>query len=504
LNRAADDSRRNLVPQWLSARDKEAVRASLPGKHIDQARLDKTKVDRELLKIHAAWEAHRGLGYATELTSAAATHNRPEIAQEAARLILERSEQATNSAVYLARKVLGDEPGETPELDVSSMATRTEREAIEAIREGRRLLRLLPENPAVYVEVSRGHAVLGQNVKAERAMDYALRLAPEHRRVLRAASRLYQLHNDPLRSLLLLRRRSVTRHDPWLIAAELAMSKAAGKDPRFARVGRDLLSSRRFHPFHTSELAAALASLELEHGQRRRARQLFRSALEEPTRNTVAQAAWAERRERPITVFDDELVDKFNVAEARFFAYEHSRDWTDALRAAWDWLHNEPFSTRPVLFGTNVAAVAVGRYDIAEELLKIGLRADSDDRRLLCQAIYVYGSAGKIKEAERYLERVRRLSLSSEERVVLTANEGLLLYRKGFVSEARAKYLAAVSAASNMRNNPAFVLNALAHFAREEKRFNGSLLPELLASVNKLKAVDKHPALDAFVEDLLK
>ncbi len=481
------------------------MRATLPSKQHPNERPRNQAAYSELHKIVAAWEEHRGIGHAAELISAAITYNRYEVAEDAARYALSQRRQVTNSIVRLAGRILGTRTHEVIPQE-TSIVEQTRSEAVKAIQEGRRLVHAFPANPMAFVEIARGHTVLGQGLKAERAMGQALRLAPQHRPVLRAASRLYQLRKDPLRGLLLLRRQSVTKSDPWLVAAELAMAKAAEQSPKFVRLGRELLESGHFHPFHVSELAAALATLELENGRDRRARQLFRVSLEEPTQNSVAQATWAERQQNSLTVFDENqsVTDKYPTSEAWFFANMYEQNWKESIKAVQEWLYSEPFSTRPVLFGSQVATIAVGNHHLSKQLVETGLRADPNDRRLLFQATYVYGSAGDVENAEKYLNKLRLLVLSRKEQIVLTANEGLIAYRQHRVEEARAKYLEATLAASKIRTEPSFALNALVHFAREEKNIRGEYFTHLLPIIDGLKNTPKNPVLDALIKNLLE
>ena len=504
MNNNADDTQRNIIPQWLDSREKEAVKATLPSKPQPSEDQKTATIYHELQKIIAAWKEFGGMGHAAELISAAVTYNRYELAEDAAHFALAQEHRSTESISRLAKRVLGADDAEDVN-EAVSIAEQTRSEAVKAIREGRGLIKIFPANPMVLVDIARGHTILGQPEKAERAMGQALRLAPQHRPILRAASRLYQLRKNPLRGLLLLRRQSVTQNDPWLVAAELALSKAAEQPPRLVRSGRNLLEFGDFHPFHTSELAAALASLELANGKDRRARQLFRLSLREPTQNSVAQAAWAERQQSSLSLLDEDLSvpDKYLSSEARFFALMQEQDWEECIRAAWSWLHSEPFSTRPVLFGSQVATIAISDHRTSKQLIETGLRADPDDRRLLLQATYVYGSAGDTENAEKYLGKLRLLNLSSKEKIILTANEGLVAYRRNRVEEARRKYMEATLQAAQVKNEPSFSLNALLHFAREEKTIDGEYLPYLLPIIDRLKDVPKNPVLDALIKNLL-
>src|SRR5207249_126382 len=109
--------------------------------------------------------------------------------------------------------------------------------------------------------------------------------------------------------------------DPWLVAAEVAVSPLAGRTSRLIKHGRRLLESHQFEPIAVSELASAIGTEDLAAGSVRRARQLFGSSLNDPTENAVAQAEWASRHDAGFK-FEERLLDVEYSYEARahFFA----------------------------------------------------------------------------------------------------------------------------------------------------------------------------------------
>lgn len=500
------DKKRTVVPQWLNFRDHESIRISLPSKEQPLVETGES-TQHSLDEIESAWRTAHGLGHAAELVAAATALRQPERARDAAEYILENGDRATESATFLARAVLGqgEESSTSPETRGSSLAQTTGMEAEQSIRHGRRLLRLLPDNPATLIDIARGHTILGQGKKAERAMLQALRLAPDHRRTLRAAARLYQLHGRPDTGLRLLRHRPVAKEDPWLVAAELALSQTVGENPKLGRQARLLLKSGDYSPFHTSELAAAIASLEHEHGQHRNARRLFRQSLTDPTRNAAAQASWAQRQGEPLELEEDPVAHQRTgtAGEALFFRHVVSHDWHPAILAARDWLLEEPFSTRPVLFAAEVAAMGLNDYTEAIAFVETGLRADPDDKRLLLEATYVYASSDQPEKAIGYLRRIDPATLNRAERVVVEADLGLIQFRAGSPEEGLKSYLNAVNMARSMRADPALAVNAAAHLARELRRLGRTVPPEILELVDERFDEASNPLLATFIARIL-
>ncbi len=226
----------------------------------------------EIAELRNDFRRYRTPIYAADLVDAALVTGRREIGSEAAEFLIgcdvaERTQLLAHAV--LVPDTTGISKLEPPEL------TRAER--CMRIARARRQLRAAPRDPIRLVDLAREYAVLAQNDPAERALRRALALAPENRFVLRSAARFYLHRRAPDLAHRLLRRAAATKVDPWLLAAEIMMDDGA------------------FAPRDTSELASALGTIELTHGNRRKLRKYFERALLDPTENTVAQAGWVAR-----------------------------------------------------------------------------------------------------------------------------------------------------------------------------------------------------------------
>ena len=188
----------------------------------------------------------------------------------------------------------------------------------------RRWLRAEPRDSIAWVDLARLYATLGARTHAARCMTIASQLAPDNRFVLRAATRLWVHLDDPERAHdVVARQIGTTSPDPWLLAAEIAACRAARRPQKRVKVAQRVLGaggagSQTERPL--SELAAALATLELEAGAMRKSRRLFGRALECPTENSIAQAAWASTRDVGIELHSRYL-EYANAFEARSWMY---------------------------------------------------------------------------------------------------------------------------------------------------------------------------------------
>lgn len=497
MSQFIDDSERRMIPRWRDSRDAAKFKETTPLSALPTQKLEYIEDNGEtsLLAAQDAWEANRGLAFANDFVATALLHKSLDVAKDAAKFVLENENRTTRQAVALARKLLG-----FPRLSESQSLTIHERSAAE-VRLLRGSLRRTPDNPVGWVDLARNYMVLGEHLKAERAIQIAISLAPEHRFTVRAATRLFHVLGDAERALHLLRGRAVTPNDPWLIAAETAIARVVERTPKFVRRGREFLKSGRFSPFHLSELAASLGSLDFEDGNDRQARKKFQIALQEPTENTIAQAAWVGRHNLELDVSEN-YIGGLDSHEAKAWAHLEARDWQSALEQAQNWVRDEPFSSRSVTFGGHIASVALENHNEAINFLKIGLEASPNDFSLLNNIAFYYASAGDPENATKHLGRASRLTLDKIDNIYLVATEGFIAYRTGDAELGRAKYIAALRSAKEL-DKPQLAFAALCFFAQEEAYIDGYLLKSLLSQLEKLRPMYQDAALEPLLQRLL-
>ena len=472
-----EDPRRQVVPRWRPFR----VAAHLgllgdpgPGKE----RLEPSP--GEIEELEAEWHRHRSPSHAANLIDAAIVLNRPEIATEAARFLLSNPLDDSSQS-DLARFILGEVIGPEPVATPPDLAPQERHRRIAAAR---RSLHRQPRNPVLLVDLARDYSALGQLKKAEKAILQAVSLAPDNRFVLRAASRFFLHTHRPDDAHKLLRGADRTRHDPWLLAAEIVAAIAAEKTSRWVNLGRRMIDDGMIEPQHTTELASAIGTIEHSHGNRRQVRRLFAHALIRPTENTVAQASWISRHMPGFEVRRDKLQVP-RAYEARAWKSVVEGRYTDAIEMAWKWLRDEPFATRASQFGSGVAAVALGDFQTATVLASAARMANPDDPRLIAQLIYCLASRDDPDEAERLLVDVlpglirRNPGVHSdiEWSVIEAADRGLIAYRRGHVEEGRFNYTRAIALARQTGKEP-LRAGAFLNFVREEALANpGTEIP---------------------------
>lgn len=441
----------------------------------------------------ASWEKHQTSAHAADAVGAGISLGREDEVAHVARFLLRESPDTWFWGRQIASRLAGSTPDSRAR---KSLPSETSIEHLRAqIRSRRQLLRAEPRDPISWVDLSRDYVALGHGDKARQCMDIALKLANRNRFVLRSSSRLWVHLDRPDKAHGQLVRSPRTKHDPWLLAAEIATAGAAGVNPRFTKAARLMLEGRKQPATHVSELASALATLEMASGKTRKARKLFRRSLESPTDNSIAQAVWARNLHLPF-VIDDQYLEFPNAFEAGSWSYYFDENWRKAVEQCEFWQFDQPFSRRPGIQGSYVAAVALDDYVKCKALAELGLRSNPNDLTLLNNYTFALINLGEIHIAQDNLSRMRSMQNTIPDQVAFFATRGLLAFRTGEFAEGRDSYTAAIELARRSGDQRQLAI-ALYFFAKEElahtRAANSSLVSE---SLTALRSTDNDPSLE--------
>src|SRR5713101_1195613 len=470
----AGDQQRYIVPRWHTSA-LAAARAELaPLRLRDQPLADAEGLMEEKLD---AWRRNRSLSFAADLVGAALLFQEvPAEALAAAGFIL-TSPSATPSARMLARRVVDPRSADESEADPAILVGSKERSA--RIRDLRHGLREGPRNPLAWADLSFEYASAGLRDKSVSAMEMALRLAPTSRFVVRSAPRLFLQAEEPDRAVQLLRHTETSRFDPWVMAAEIAASGVARRSPRLAKVGATLIVEKRLPAGHVTELSSALATLEAQAGDLRRARRFFNLSLIDPTENAVAQAESAAREINGMQL-EARHLELPGSYEARARQQLQVGKFGDALKNSWLWLADQPFASDPASFGSYVAGVALRDYAESLRLIEVALVANPSNWLLLNNQAFALASLDRLDEAEKTFDKIVVTRGERGKYPVWRATRGLLQFRRGRTANGREDYLEALRLFQIGGFRQAAAI-AAAFLAREE----------LLAGGDAKKAVDR-------------
>lgn len=480
------DKDRKVIPRWRSFSD---VLGRRELESVAPPQVDQTVHFDYLAQKIVDWRRHKTVGHASDLVGAALTLGREQEAIEAARFLLQDNLSVSPWVRELAERA--SRPSNNIETTLPRFVTVEElREQVKTLKY---LLRIEPCDPITWVELSRAYAIQGQNRQADRSMTVALQLAMNNRFVLRSASRLWVHLNDIEKAHDVLINADRTRYEPWLLAAEIALSGAAERKPKFIKAARRMLTERRYPPIHISELASAVGTLELQAGSVRKSKKLFRLSLEDPTENSVAQVAWVSRQYNTMHL-EDRYLALPNAFEAKSWDHYKNSEWENTVEQCERWQFDQPFSSRPSGLGSYVAAVALEDYELSKQFAERGLVANPVDFILLNNLAFACINLQDFDRAKESLSKVNRSTLSDVQQAILQATEGLLEYRNGDVLRGRRLYSDARTIARRIKNDRLYAL-ASAFYAIEEASHEGSDSNIKLSEIHRTLKNDNDPIL---------
>jgi Flp pilus assembly protein TadD len=367
------------------------------------------------------------------------------------------------------------------------------------IRDLKRLLTSDPRDAIRWADLALAYTSLGQIAQAREALRRSLILAPDNRLVLRNITRFWVHLRNPEAALFVLRRSPATPDDPWLLAAELSVSTLADERPQFTKAALRVMQGGRFHDRHLSELAGAMASLELRSGNARRARKFFRRALTSPTENAVAQAAWAHFAGGLDIISEEHLSPTANY-EARARESAYSGDWNHSVLEASSWVADQPFSVGAAAFASYVAAVGALDYAAGAQFATRGLQANPQNTLLLNNLAFCRASMGNPSGAAEVISQIPRAEVQDDG--VLLATTGLIEFRRGNPTGGRLLYRKAINLFKT-KNLPKSEALAAIFLAREERIAVTEEATQALEGAIRLSAGRPEPEIRRLLASLL-
>ena len=473
MSAASDKRPRQVVPRWRPSG--VMARLGLTESSTNRARRELPPTT-ELQQRRQEWLDNRDVPHAADVISTAFGMGLGESVRDVAEFVLTTKEDVPRPLEMLARGIIeGADPLPVSPIDIDEVGRHGR------ISRLKRRLRDWPRDVLSRVDLALEYTILGQREKASKHITVALSLAPISTFVVRSAVRFFLNNADPERAVFIARRAPRLTLDPWLMAAEIAASAISERNSRLTKAARLMIQGGNFAPKHISELAGALATMELKCGNRRFARRLFRIALQSPTENALAQAEWACKELRELEV---EVASR---ASAR--SYEATtqinlgqQKWTSVIDNAKCWRLDEPFATRSAHVGSCAAMVVVEDFPMALEFADFGLATKPQDLLLLNNKAVALALMDRPMDAVDVLKKVEIAGKQDDDyAAVHLATSGLVQFRLGDAESGRRLYERARDIAKRRRNLQEETW-ALLFQAREEARFNLQQALGLLAA----------------------
>ena len=466
-----EDRHRNVVPRLRSFITTLALgeldAPTRPVHVVDEQSLD--SLERNIV----AWHKNRTVPFAADVVSSAFVLNKTDAVRDAAEFLLSPASQAPDAAKLIASKIVTPNDGKSVREKIvgSSVGVPSVADVRSTVHLLRQRVKDEPRNGLLWTELAREYALVGLYDKAERAMDVAVSLGRSNRFVLRSAARLYLHIGRPGKAYYVLTRSDATRYDPWLLSAEIAVASAVKRTSQHVMAARRMLKDDSIFVFHKNELASAVGTLELQNGKIKLARDLFKSALAAPTENSVAQVEWAHRQQH-IPGIDVDL-ERMRIETPRSFearAWDHLLNlrWQEAFDESFHWFYDQPFSSRPVVFGSFVGGCILEDFQNTERLVRYGLTANPDDAILLNNLAFIYATSGAVDSARKEFEKIKPEQVKEvSQEIAITATDGLLEFRSGNPSAGRTLYHKAIALATGEKFRTSRALASI-YLAKEE------------------------------------
>lgn len=404
---------------------------------------------------------------------------------------------ATVSQAHFLQQLTADDDADSSSLNLDDLR-RTLGLCNPAIKQEvstlRRILNANPANPLALLDLAQFQLTSGHTKQAKRSVLTALSLSPNNRTALRTMARLLVHEREFEKAHSLIRMHARTGSDPWLMATEIALAEVAETPSKFAKIGFKFARDKMANNAHLSELAGALGGADLQAGNVKRARDMFRLALLAPNDNVVAQAV----THQPLLGLDlsapTQQLAVMSAHEARTLLAWEQLDSENAELHALVWHAEEPFSSRPLQFLTTIYA-ARRDYSSSAILARRGLVSDPRDAALLSNLAYVSACDGKTDEAEKLLVQLMALK-DPQYTGVLLATAGLIVMQQGSWTEADKFYETAMR---TFRERREFVREALccAYFARSASDTDHPNRSSILARAEAM--YKQHPSPDAAI-----
>ena len=444
---------RRIVPQWRSfLATSVADELAMPAKNSSSAKA--VKYINDIARRAERFRVQPDLASAAELLETAVISNQYKEAVPAARVIL-RSDCAVPLLRRQAERII-QLTGHGEEFQLSF-----EDKILNDVSSWRARTKINPLDAIAWLELSLAQFSRGHHSSAKRSMSVAFQLAPSNRHVLRAAARFYFHLNDFEKAYELIRRSDSTPGDPWLMAAEVALSFYAEKKPVFLKRGIELVVSESSHPNQITELAGAVGTQILLDGSIRLGRKLMRRSQLAPTANALAQAEWVSLKfgEPPEQIF---LKGAWEAQAMRAFFIDASFD--RAILFAENWIEDEPYNPISYSMAAFFANI-LERYDTSLNLSQRGLSVAKGFAPLLNAMAFASARAGKLDIAEKALNKIDA-DINSDDGLISLANRGLIALRRGRSEEGKLHYDSAISG-FRLSGNSDLEASALAHCALE-------------------------------------
>ena len=336
------------------------------------------------------------------------------------------------------------------------------------------------------MEIARLQFQLGQHSNAVEYAERAVKTFPNHRYVVRSFACLLSTIGESEKALYYLRKSESFRWDPWVQSAEVAISSSIKKSTKLSKARLQHIRSLRSADKNMTELAAGLATIETESGNRKTAKHLLELSMSSPNENSLAQLRWLQQNKNLAPLVQPNIfVD--NASEANVYDSIKLENPTLAVAQAEIWQMDQPFLSQSALIGSSLCLSVLDEPSRALKIVDRALIAQPNDLSLHNNRFVGLVLNGQINEAnDLFNERLKTKRLGEYEPFTYAAL-GLMAFAKGKCDDGRGFYLEAMKSASKNKN-PDLVVTAFIYWIGREfscKQISNSDAVQLIETLEK-------------------
>ena len=374
-----NQSWKHVIPRWRHwKRDVLGAIATDSNQIQTSTSPECTIIVEDLIREFSEYRKHRNQAVASRLLNSAVLTSQREITRHLANDIVERN-VLHPAAVRSAKRILSGQNIYTPEAEIPIVRAQ--------LGEIKKTLREFPKSAVLWIERARLYTILGQKDKSLSAIKCALSLEPFNRIIVRSAVRCFIHYECWDEAWYYSSQAALATRDPWLLSLAISVGshKCVNKRIRGVR-GKPQLPDATKSEFTLSELNEAIATLELTSGNDQNSRRIFRQAWLDPASTVISHGVWVLNEKIP-GLKDSVYLDVERSIQAKALAVYNDRDYENALVHFRTWVLEEPYSSEPFTFMTNILT-GLEDYDGAVTEANRGLSSNPGDKTLLNNKAY--------------------------------------------------------------------------------------------------------------------
>ena len=459
---------RTMIPRWRSLEltpNFEIVSA----KNLNKTSLSFSNGKAHLAKFVAEWKRAPSLITASDLLDAAFVFGQNKETQEAALFVMTNKNYASEGLLTSAKCILFNHW--KSKSAVSTLENISHEIALAKIRHIKSILIDAPRDSIALTELARMYAYIGQTKQSEASLERALKLTPDNRYILRSAANFFSNNEKHEKALSYIWKSESVKSDPWIQAAEIALTTRSSKGPRFA--GKQLRHSKTMSvkSHGASELLLGLASLEFKNGAKNKyVRKLVENSLPFATENGLAQAVWIGDQAGFELPTYQLLKNTPRAFEASYYSLMEEEKYDRATVAAISWKNDQPLSPDASIEGAYTASVLIGDHSKGIEIANDALATHPNNFTIHNNLYYSQIVSGDVSGGLDTLKKLRHLADSEYRSMYLYAATGLLAYAVGDVEAGGAIYERTCELA-NEQKDASSLIRAVIHWAEQDSKY---------------------------------